>query len=73
MATPIGFLEKPLEVMPPRETIGKRIEEAGLEQEKTDVLWLDDAIGALLNKLDAINELENTIIFFINDHGVEFG
>jgi len=73
LATPIGFLEKPLEVMPPRETIGKRIEEAGLEQEKTDLLWLDDAIGTLLDKLDAIKELENTVIFFINDHGVEFG
>lgn len=73
LATPIGFLDKPLDVMPPRETIGKRIKEAGLDQEKTDVLWLDDAIGALLNKLEAINELENTVIFFINDHGVESG
>jgi len=73
LATPIGFLDKPLEVMPPRETIGQRIAEAGLDQEKTDVLWLDDAIGALLKKLEAINELENTVIFFINDHGVESG
>ena len=49
--------------MPPRETIGKRIQ-AGLEQEKTDVLWLDDAIGALLNKLDAINELKTPLYFY---------
>ena len=73
LATPIGFLDKPLDVMPSRETIAQRIEEAGLEQEKTDGLWLDDAIGALLMKLEDINELENTVIFFINDHGVESG
>lgn len=73
LATPIGFLDKPLEVMPPRKTITQRIAEAGFDQEKTDVLWLDDAIGALLKKLEDINELENTILFFINDHGVESG
>jgi len=73
LATPVGFLEKPLEVMPSRESIAKRIEDAGLEQEKTDILWLDDGIGALLNKLEKIGELDNTVIFFIDDHGVESG
>lgn len=73
LATPIGFLDKPLEVMPARETLPQRIKEAGLEQEKTDILWLDDGLGALLKKLESINELDNTVIFFINDHGVESG
>jgi arylsulfatase A-like enzyme len=73
LATPIGFLDKPLEVMPSRESVTERIAAAGLEREKADILWLDDGIGALLDKLKAINELENTVIFFIDDHGVESG
>ena len=73
LATPVGFLDKPLEVMPSRESVTERIAAAGLEREKADILWLDDGIGALLDKLKAINELENTVIFFIDDHGVESG
>jgi len=73
LATPIGILDKQLEVMASRESLASRIKEAGLEQEKVDVLWLDDGIGALLNKLQDIEELENTVIFFIDDHGVESG
>jgi len=73
LATPIGFLDKPLDVMPSRESITQRIKKAGLDQEKTDILWLDDGIGAMLNKLRETGELENTVIFFINDHGVESG
>jgi len=73
LATPIGFLENPLDVMPSRDSITKRIKNAGLEPEKSDVLWLDDGIGAILTKLEEIGELENTVIFFINDHGVESG
>ncbi len=38
-----------------------------------DVLWLDDGLGALLKKLDETGELDNTIIFFMNDHAVESG
>lgn len=73
LASPIGFLEKPLDVMPSRDSISVRIKDAGLEQEKTDILWLDDGIGVILAKLKEMGELENTVIFFINDHGVESG
>ena len=73
LATPVGFLDKPLEVMPSRESVTQRISDAGLDPEKADILWLDDGIGALLKKLKAMNELENTVIFFIDDHGVESG
>ena len=33
------------------------------------IIWIDDAIGALLNKLEETGELDNTVIFFFNDHG----
>jgi len=72
-ATPVGFLDRPPDVMPSRESIKQRIDEAGLNEEAADVLWLDDGIGALLNNLEEINELDNTVIFFIDDHGVESG
>ena len=73
LATPIGFLDKPLEIMPARETLENRISDAGLAQDRTDILWLDDGIGAMLKKLKETGALENTVIFFINDHGVENG
>lgn len=73
LATPVGFLDKPLEVMPSRTSVTERIDAAGLDPEKADILWLDDGIGALLDKLEAMDELDNTVIFFIDDHGVESG
>ncbi len=73
LATPVGFLDKPLEVMPSRTSVTERINKAGLDIEKADILWLDDGIGALLNKLEDMGELANTVLFFIDDHGVESG
>jgi len=34
---------------------------------------MDDGIGAVLSKLDELGSLDNTIVFFFNDHGVEDG
>lgn len=73
LVTAAGFLEEPLTVMPPRETLDKRISEAGLAEDRNDVLWLDDGIAALVSKLEEIGELDNTIIFYMDDHGVEGG
>ncbi|WP_289055423.1 sulfatase family protein [Carboxylicivirga marina] len=65
-----GFLDKPLNVLPARETLKSRIKEAGLEGKKvTNLLWLDDALGALLNKLEETGTIDNTIILFFTDHG----
>ena len=65
-----GYLENPPECMPPRNTLPERIKEAGLKGDNKELLlWLDDAIGALLKKLEDHKVLDNTIIFFFNDHG----
>jgi arylsulfatase A-like enzyme len=46
------------------------LKEAGLQgRGKENLLWLDDALGALFNKLEQHHLVENTIIFFFNDHG----
>lgn len=67
-ATPEGWLERPPEVQPDADSIARRAREQGVEGRET-ILWIDDAIGALLTRLDAIGELDNTVIFFFNDHG----
>ncbi|MEM7087696.1 MAG: sulfatase-like hydrolase/transferase [Bacteroidota bacterium] len=38
---------------------------------RNNLLWMDDAIGALFDKLQEANVLDNTIIVFFNDHGQE--
>ena len=71
LLTAIGYLDKPLSVQPSRETIPKRLRNAGLpvNDNTANLLWLDDALGALLDTLEATGEIDNTVIFFFNDHG----
>lgn len=70
-ATAEGYLDVPLSVMPPRESIPKRLAEVGLSPDDNvgNMLWLDDAVGALINRLETHDLDENTIIVFFNDHG----
>ena len=70
-ATAAGFLDEPLEILPPRRTIPKRLQQAGLpvDNQRANMLWLDDTIGALFDKLREHNLEENTLVFFFNDHG----
>lgn len=70
-ATPTGYLEQPLNVLPPRETIPQRLKEAGLptDPQRCNLLWMDDSIGAILAKLEQKQIDDNTIILFFNDHG----
>ena len=67
-ATPEGWLEQPPEVQPDAASIARRARENDVEGRET-IIWIDDALGALLNQLDAIGELDDTVIFFFNDHG----
>jgi len=65
-----GYLEKAPDVLPARNTLTKRLQEAGIiDHGEENVLWLDDALGALIQKLEEKDILDNTIIFFFNDHG----
>jgi len=65
-----GILEEAPDVLPARHTIPERLAVAGLEDSgKENLLWLDDALGALIDQLEQRDILENTIIFFFNDHG----
>jgi arylsulfatase A-like enzyme len=65
-----GILEEAPRGMPARYTLAERVKEAGLEGTgRENILWLDDALGALINRLEEHGILENTLIVFFNDHG----
>ncbi len=62
--------EAPNVPMPPRNTIEKRIKEAGIDytHNAAGALWLDDAIGAVLQKAEEFGLMEDTIIIYQTDH-----
>ena len=55
--------------MPPRDTVFQRLKKAGLPEISCGMLWVDDAVGSLLAKLDECGLTENTVVFFISDNG----
>ncbi len=68
-----GVLKERLDVQPSRESIVERLEKAGIAPvgDHADALWLDDGIGAVVKRLEEMGVLDNTIIFYFNDHGMD--
>ncbi|VGO22335.1 sulfatase family protein [Pontiella sulfatireligans] len=66
--TPAGMLSEKPKGMPPRESVLRRIQEAGLPLQNSMATWIDDSLGALLTKLDETGLSENTIVLFLSDH-----
>ncbi|QHI69091.1 sulfatase family protein [Tichowtungia aerotolerans] len=71
LITAVGYLDKAPTVQPPRATIPERVKAAGLpvNDDTCNMLWLDDALGALIQTLEKNGLLDNTVIFFYSDHG----
>ena len=70
LITAKGFLKEAPIGLPARESLTPRVRAAGFKDgNKELILWLDDSVGALLDKLEAHGILDNTIIFFFSDHG----
>jgi arylsulfatase A-like enzyme len=68
--TPYGVLDTPPDVLPSREDRARRLREhPSRGRHRENLLWLDDAIGALLRQLAETGELGRTVIFFFNDNG----
>lgn len=66
-----GTLDSPIEeIMPPRDTIVPRLKQAGIpvHHRTAGCTWLDDAVGALVDKLKEIGQYENTLIVYATDH-----
>ena len=69
-ATPYGFLDKAPDVMPSRESLAERVKNSGVTgKQPQNVLWLDDAVGTLMKRLEKHGLTENTIVVFFNDNG----
>ena len=67
--TPAGVLEKPPEVMPPRESVFERVRKAGIEERNAVATWIDDAVGAVMRRLEELGVADNTLFIFTSDHG----
>jgi len=68
-----GLLDAPPDVQPPRGSVVKRARAAGVRGPLVAATWLDDGVGAVMKKLDALGLKENTLVVYFNDHGVEAG
>jgi arylsulfatase A-like enzyme len=74
LATPDGLLQEPPNTtMPDRSTIPERLKAAGYDEyeNRGDLLWLDDGLQSILETLKANGQLENTLIYFGTDHGID--
>lgn len=71
LISPLGYLKEAPQVQPARGTIPERVKAAGLSvnDDTCNMLWLDDAVGALIQTLQETGEIDNTVIFFYSDHG----
>jgi len=67
-ATPAGMLSSPPRGMPSRDSVRARVEAAGLPPQNAMATWIDDSLGAILNKLDEAKLSGNTIVLFISDN-----
>ncbi len=64
-----GFVEEGFDVMPSREDVLKRNREAGFKDNRAFALWLDDGVGAILDKIKALGLEKDTLVMFVSDHG----
>ncbi len=69
--TALGLDENiPEDIQPSRESVLQRAAERGWKgSHDAGLIWLDDAIGALEQKLEALGLAENTILMVISDNG----
>ncbi|MEN8772016.1 MAG: sulfatase-like hydrolase/transferase [Akkermansiaceae bacterium] len=64
-----GFVKEGFDVLPSRGDILKRNRKAGFKDRDAYALWLDDGVGAILDKLAALDLEEETLVMFVPDHG----
>lgn len=64
-----GFVEEGFEVLPSRADVLERNRQAGFKDNKAFALWLDDGVGAILDKVKQLGLEEDTLVVFVSDHG----
>ena len=63
-----GYLDRAPEVMPPRTGLIDRVKKKGLSPATAYCTYLDDAVGALLGRLDDLGLADDTVVVFFSDH-----
>jgi arylsulfatase A-like enzyme len=67
-----GYLEEAPKVQPSRESVMDRLAEADdveLHHVSAGALWMDDAVGAVVDRIEQMGLAEDTIFIFSTDHG----
>jgi arylsulfatase A-like enzyme len=64
-----GFVAEGFDVIPSREDVLQRNREAGFKDNKAFALWLDDGVGAIIDKVRMLGLERETLIIFVPDHG----
>jgi arylsulfatase A-like enzyme len=67
-ATPAGLIDKLPDVMPSRASVYERLRQAGIAAENAMGTHMDDAVGALLDKLERSGVRHDTLVFFAGDN-----
>ncbi len=71
-----GKLDKPITCHPPRESVKKRLAEAGLNTSgplgsiNGGTIVLDDQVGVVMKRLEETGQLDNTMIIWLADHSI---
>jgi len=64
-----GYLDKPITgYQPSRESVMERAAKITKDGKFGSVIWLDDGIGAIMDKLKAMGAADNTIVIYLSDH-----
>jgi len=66
--TPAGMLEKAPNVQPSRQSVVDRMKKHHLWNIQSGGIWADDAVGAVLEKLDKLKLANDTVIIVTSDH-----
>ncbi|MEC8190349.1 MAG: sulfatase-like hydrolase/transferase [Verrucomicrobiota bacterium] len=70
--TPRGYLDSAPLVQEPRQSVFKRVKDAGLPRHLANLTWLDDSVGAIVQELEDLGIREETMLVFASDHS-DFG
>ncbi len=71
--TPAGLLPGPLQVQASRQSIYERLKAAGIPENMAHATWLDDAVGALVQKLQELGIADRTAIIMFSDNATMGG
>ncbi|HBO56960.1 MAG TPA: hypothetical protein DD622_00830 [Opitutae bacterium] len=67
--TSAGIVEEPIVVLPTAENVLDRTRAKGVSIKNAMATRMDDYVGAVLGKLEALGLSDNTIVIFTSDHG----